>query len=299
MMIRYTLTGSQDALGIVKEWTSGSTSSDSFTSVLNSVRSHYSYGDTKRLVLLLGLLNMYGECMLLRCVLQANLSQVFEKDKKDAEARQCRSDFTQTLNEMRVFIKQQMDLIKPWVLNKKSDRLAGLLDVTTTRADVNGTFNGVTGLAPNQILQSNVSMFYKNERKPIGGNAWNSNTMNQGSGATFQATGTETNHLWAWDDVVADRHWKATAREFNTSGKNYGYECDRIKDWMTNWKRYYWEKLQENVKEQFQAVDEAMNTWATFHSKLGESVKTLDTTNQRPINGAEFYKRMSATVAKK
>lgn len=286
------------AFDVLEKYTGSADTDNSFTSVLEQVRKKYKYGDTKRLMLLLGLMSLYGQCMLLQCVLSANMSVIFQATGNAQEARRCRRGFASKLDAMRIFMQDQISTIKPWIAEQKRMRLSAVPDVNWLYTDAKGECMGMKGFKPGQAI-AQVGLYYKNERKKIGGNTWYNTGGNPvgGTGGSYVPSGTETNHVWAFDDTASDRHWRIDVREFNTSGRNYQPECDNCSRVLKTWKQFYVDKLIENTEEQFRAVEDAMAAWSTLSTKLGEYVQTLDKTNTQTINGVDFYKRMSATIS--
>jgi hypothetical protein len=206
---------------------------------------------------------MYAECALLEYVLKANTSVALERKGSMDEAKMYRSDFIEQLKTTSIFINSQVVQTKSWIEMKKADR----------RDKVPGYWITETKTTSTSSTSSTTKkpIFYEKPTKKIGGGR----SFNYGQGSTYVPVTIKTNHLGKFEDLFSNRAWQITAREFNSSGRNYQRECDDKMRCMQTWQSYYMSRLEENITEQFKAVKEAMVALTTFCAKPQDYVATL------------------------
>ncbi|TID14105.1 hypothetical protein E6O75_ATG07337 [Venturia nashicola] len=276
----------------------GSITPTSFANVLNSIRTRYTWGQTKRIVLLLGLMTMYGNCMLLECILQANFSTAYEKANKPSEAKQCRKAFYGKLKEMHIFLKREVKATTDWAISKKAERVGKVPrynrqtfldfpDSSNSHYDASSRRLVYTDMAASTHITYDESIYTKTSiYQPGSGGPWGSSP-----GATI------TSHKWKSSDEFSNRVWEISAREYNVSGRNYQAECNQLWYCMQLWKEWYNAGLMEHVQEHFGAVDEAMKTWNVFCEKVEEFYTVgVDKTYSKAIDGVAFYQRLREGV---
>ncbi|KAF2435663.1 hypothetical protein EJ08DRAFT_645364 [Tothia fuscella] len=273
----------------------GSITPTSFANVLNTIRAKYTWGQTKRITLLLGLMTMYANCMELEAILQANFSLAYEKAGKTEEAKQCRKAFYGKLKEMHIFLKREVKLSIDWAATKRSERLEKVprFNRQTWMDPPSSTNSHREGnkMVYNQGVVAHVAYEESSYEKKTGYQRGSGGPWGSSPGAKI------IDHHWKSEDQFSKRVWEISAREYNVSGRSYDAECKQLFACMQLWKQYYIANLEEHIQEQFAAVDTAMKTWTVFCKKLEEWYTVgIDKTYTKRIDGVVFYRRLCKGV---
>jgi hypothetical protein len=223
--------------------------------VIETLLDKFEWRDNEIQTMLISLMTMYGQCMELECVLNANFAVGYKAKGNTDKFASYKTAFHDKLKEMRVFFDTQADTFRTWIQQQKDAR-RGKLDSSVHYDKWKQEHSDHTQWSPNIAVMCH--------------------------------------HTWYFEDHYSNKKIEFQVKEDNapedsSDWRDMGSNRDDRTSKTEQMRTWYAELLNVHIDKHFEVFERVIDSWKTFGTELDKYLLKL---GSQSIDGTELFNNM-------